>query len=139
MTTDEAAAQLESIARSDDFVGRSSELVDGWSSAGAGIEMIDPILSFIERHPDIDFGSPGPLVHFVERFYGNGYDRKLLDSIKRRPTPLTTWMLNRVVNGTKAPAARSALIDAMRAITVHPLADDSTRQAANRFVERAAG
>jgi len=139
MTPDEAAAQLESIARSDDFVGRSSELVDGWSSAGAGIEMIDPILSFIERHPDIDFGSPGPLVHFVERFYGHGYDRKLLDSIERRPTPLTTWMLNRVVNGTKAPAARSALIDAMRAITVHPLADDSTRQAANRFVERAAG
>ena len=137
MTTDEAAAQLESIARSDDFVGRSSELVDGWSSAGAGIEMIDPILSFIERHPDIDFGSPGPLVHFVERFYGNGYDRKLLDSIERRPTPLTTWMLNRVVNGTKAPAARSALIDAMRAITVHPPADDSTRQAANRFLERA--
>jgi len=137
MTTDEAAAQLESIARSDDFVGRSSELVDGWSSAGAGIEMIDPILSFIERHPDIDFGSPGPLVHFVERFYGNGYDRKLLDSIERRPTPLTTWMLNRVVNGTKAPAARSALIDAMRAITVHPLADDSTRQTANRFLERA--
>ena len=139
MTADEAAAQLETIARSDDFVGRSSELVDGWSSAGAGIEMIDPILSFIERHPDIDFGSPGPLVHFVERFYGNGYDRKLLDSIQRQPTPLTTRMLNRVVNGARAPAARSALIDAMRAISVHPLADDSTRQAANRFVERAAG
>jgi len=137
MTPDEAAAQLESIARSDDFVGRSSELVDGWSSAGASIEMIDPILSFIERHPDIDFGSPGPLVHFVERFYGNGYERKLLDSIQRQPTPLTTWMLNRVVNGTKAPSARSALIDAMRAISVHPLADDSTRAAANRFVERA--
>jgi hypothetical protein len=138
MTSDDVASQLESIAEADDFVERSSELVDAWSSNGAGVELIEPIVGFIERHPDMDFGSPGPLVHFAERFYGNGYERTLLDSIERRPTPLTAWMLNRVINGTKAPSTRSELIEAMRGVSVHPLADDATRQMAHRFVERAA-
>src|SRR3979409_2576586 len=128
MSPDDAAGQLEGIANTDDFVARSSELVDAWSSAGAGVEIVDTVLSFIERHPNVEVGSPGPLVHFAERFYGNGYARKLLDSIERRPMPLTAWMLNRIVNGTKTPSERTDLIGAMRRITVHPLADDATRQ-----------
>ncbi|HEV3103676.1 MAG TPA: hypothetical protein VG426_15220 [Candidatus Dormibacteraeota bacterium] len=137
MSPDDAAGQLEGIASSDDFVARSSELVDAWSSAGAGVEIVDTVLSFVERHPNVDVGSPGPLVHLAERFYGNGYERKLLDSIERKPMPLTAWMLNRIINGTKTLSDRSDLIEAMRRIIVHPLADDATRQMAGRFVERA--
>ena len=137
MRPDDVAADLEGIANADDFVGRSSELVEAWSSAGAGLETIDPILTFIETHPDFDFGSPGPLVHFAERFYRNGYEEKLLQSIARKPTNLTAWMLNRVLNGTKEPARRQELAEVMKGIATHPLADDVTRQTANHFAERA--
>jgi hypothetical protein len=57
------------------------------------------ILMLIERNSDIDFGSSGPLVHLVERFYGSGYEEKLVESLDRFPTSHTVWMLNRIVNG----------------------------------------
>ena len=33
-----------------------------------------PILELIANHPEVDFGSPGELVHFVEKFYHQGYE-----------------------------------------------------------------
>ena len=130
------AAQLERIADADDFVESSHELVDEWTSSGLGVETVEPILRFVETHPHIDFGSPGPLVHFAERFYGYGYEGILLDSLQRRPTALTVWMLNRVINGTKTPSTRRELIGVMNQITRHPLADDAARQRAQHFVDR---
>ena len=53
----------------------------------------------MERHPLTDFGSPGPIVHFVETFYKKGYEEELVNSIKRKPTLHTIWMLNRIING----------------------------------------
>ena len=31
-------------------------------------DLVDPVLDFISKHPEVDFGAPGELVHFVERF-----------------------------------------------------------------------
>ena len=133
----DAGGQLERIANSDDFVTASSELVDTWASSGVGLDVVDPVLGFIERHPALDFGSPGPLVHFVERFYGRGYEDKLLESVARKPTPLTAWMLNRLINGAKSEPAKDSLLGAMRRIASDPMADAETRDAAQHFVSRA--
>lgn len=46
------------------------------------------------------FGMPGAILHFVERFYKNGYEKLLVESIERRPTLHTVWMLNRIINGS---------------------------------------
>jgi hypothetical protein len=59
------------------------------------------VLRFIENHPDEDLGAPGPLVHFVERFYRRGYEDQLVESVRRRPTELNLWMLNRLINGSE--------------------------------------
>lgn len=64
----------------------------------SGIEAVEPLLQFMERHPLSDFGSPGSIVHFVETFYKQGYEQILITSIKRRPTMHTVWMLNRLKN-----------------------------------------
>lgn len=53
---------------------------------GVGIEAVTPLLELMERHPMDDFGMPGAIVHFVERFYKNGYEELLIESVKRRPT-----------------------------------------------------
>lgn len=62
-------------------------------------EAVEPVLRFLEEHRDLDLGMPGPLVHYVERFFRKGYEEKLLASLRRAPTPRTVWMLNRLLNG----------------------------------------
>src|SRR5574338_93795 len=100
MTAKDIRDQLLRISTADDFAARSAELTDVWSSAGAGLETVEPVLQFMEEYPAIDFGMPGALVHFVERFYRKGYEEKLVESVQRKPTSVTVWMLNRVINGT---------------------------------------
>jgi hypothetical protein len=136
MTSQEITDQLQGIASVGDSATSSEELGDTWSSVGVGIEAVEPVLRFMEEHPNIDFGMPGPLVHFVERFYGSGYQEKLLESLVRKPTPMTIWMLNRVINGTREPEIRRQLIASMERTRTNPLADREAIQWANRFLER---
>src|SRR5262245_39945473 len=66
-----------------------------------GVEDVSPafrqIFEFFERFPNADHGSPGPLVHLIERFVP-AYLAELVLSVERRPTLPTLWMLNRVLN-----------------------------------------
>lgn len=135
MTDQEITDQLQRIAAVD-FAVRAAELTDSWSSACAGVETVEPVLRFMEEHPTIDFGMPGPLVHFVERFYGKGYEDRLVQSVERKPTALTVWMLNRVINGTKKADVKERFVATMERVRFNPLADQSAIQRANRFVER---
>jgi hypothetical protein len=133
----EVAAQLQRIASFVDFSRRLSELVDGWESSGAGVEIVDPILRFMESHPFHDYGSPGPLVHFMELFYGSGYDEKLVQSVRRKPTLHTVWMLNRLINGAKSPGVAQSLLEAMEQAAAHPTADLETMARVAEYLERA--
>jgi len=125
MTAREITEQLERIGSVDidNFSWHSSELVNRWISDGVGFEAVEPILQFMENHPEVDLGTPGALVHFSEKFSGHGYEEKLLESISRRPVSHTIWMLNRLINGTKVPATRQRYVDAMIRAKSHPLVD----------------
>ena len=138
MNAQEIAEQLERIASDPDFSGRSEEVVEAWMADGTGSEAIAPVLRFMEANPQIDYGMPGPLVHFVERFYRGGYEEELVDSIRRKPTPHTVWMFNRVINGTKAPDVRQNYIAELeRAKERQPL-DQATLERINHFLSRLA-
>lgn len=115
MTSEEITKQLEAIADSEDFRKLTYGLTDAWTSASGGIDTVEPILRFMEAHPDIDYGMPGPLVYYVETFMGRGYEQKLVESIDRQPTPHTIWMLSRAINGTK-----TARIDRSWFHVLHP-------------------
>ncbi|HEV7689291.1 MAG TPA: hypothetical protein VGO52_00635 [Hyphomonadaceae bacterium] len=91
----------------------TNELTEALKAAGVGAEAIEPILRFMEDHPDIDYGSPGPLVHFVERYHRHGYGEELEQSISRRPTWHTLWMFHRVV-GSASEQDRSRYIAILR-------------------------
>ncbi|HZQ49750.1 MAG TPA: hypothetical protein VFB69_05540 [Candidatus Dormibacteraeota bacterium] len=136
MTPDEVRSQLEGIADLDDFPHIARQLVEGWKSQDARVETVEPVLRFIESHPDIDFGSPGPLVHFVERFYLGGYEEALVESVLRQPRAHTVWMLNRLINGTTDVEVRTRYIGVMKAVGLNPAADDSAVRYANQFLER---
>ena len=136
MTSEQIFEQLQGIAADDEFAARSSELVAAWSSAGVGLEATEPILRFMEEHPTVEFGMPGTLVHFVERFYQKGYEAKLLESIERRPTAHTVWMLNRLINGAKSASTREQLIAVMEQAKNHPQSDAETVRRIARFLQR---
>lgn len=71
---------------------------------GQPVEVVAPLLlAFIEKFADpvridarYDLGTPGPLVHTLEAL--PGYERWLLESLRRRPAPLSVLMLNRILN-----------------------------------------
>jgi hypothetical protein len=139
MTSKEISQQLEAIASADDVVSSTTELTEGWSAANVGIESVEPVLRFMEEHPELEYGMPGPLVHFMEEFHMKGYEERLIESVGRRPTMLTMWMLNRVLNGTKEPARRKALVRAMRQAVSNPKIDKATLERLQGFLERQKG
>jgi hypothetical protein len=135
MTSREISEQLLRIAKADNLVGELYKLTDAWSAVEVDVECIEPILKFMEAHPDLDYGSPGPLVHFLELFYGEEeYEEKLIESIGRKPTDITVWMLNRVINDTEEPK-RAVLISTMRQAATNPKTDPLTIQEINDFLE----
>jgi hypothetical protein len=136
MNKEEIIDRLQSIASSDAFITRAYEMMKELSHAPDGSDAVEPILLFMERNPDLEYGTPGPLVHFVERFWGHGYDQKLCESIGRRPTWHTVWMLNRLINGAKQPEERQSLIQIMKTAEAHPLADADTRDVASHCLTR---
>lgn len=83
----------------EDIIGTSYDVTEELERREDGYDAIEPLLKLLEDNPDVDFGSPGPIVHFVERYYKKGYEEKLIVSLNRKPTNHTLWMLNRIING----------------------------------------
>jgi hypothetical protein len=77
MASQEITDQLRRIDAAENLAARTGELTEEWSSAGVRVEAIEPILRFMEERPGADFGMPGALVHFVERFHSQGYEERL--------------------------------------------------------------
>lgn len=59
---------------------------------------VEPMFRLMEENPDVDFGLPGPIVTFIESSYEKGYQKLLLDSVRRKPMGYTIWMINRIMN-----------------------------------------
>ena len=95
------------------------------------LDSVQPLLRLMERHPLTDFGSPGPIVHFVERFYKKGYEEELLLSLKRMPTLHTVWMLNRLINGIEQA---EVYLDLLKEISENASCDKEIREEALHFL-----
>jgi len=89
MTTQETEINYSVSPLANDFAARSADLTEAWILYWSRFEdhrAHPPVQE--EEHSAIDFGTPGPLVHFMERFYGKGYEEKLIESVRRKPTRL---------------------------------------------------
>jgi hypothetical protein len=129
---DQVTRELEEIANAEFFYAAADKLIARWSAVGTGPEIATPIFRFIEEHPhDVDYGTPGSLVHFIEGFGIEGYEDQLIASLHRRPTPLTVLMLNRWING--ATRDRERLLALLSGLAYHPQADAETRRQIAHF------
>jgi hypothetical protein len=95
---------------------------------------VSALFDVMERMPEADLGSPGPLVHTLEKMRGH-YEQELVESIKRKPSPTAIWMVNRILNATRAPDQRQFYMDLLRFATEHPLACEAARNEAQHFVD----
>ncbi|MCX7111599.1 MAG: hypothetical protein NTX45_16035 [Proteobacteria bacterium] len=134
VTETEIINQLSCIVFEDELEDRSEKLVELLSSSSTAKVAIEPILRFMENHDTWDYGSPGPFVHFIESYYGNGYEQLLIDSIKRKPTLHTLWMLNRIINGEKKPERKSFYLKAMSESANNKFVDQATQERAIHFL-----
>lgn len=108
----EIAAQLDALTAAD---------FDDMNADADGLERLYAITDELAGHPDppawaplllrllerldtADLGSPGPVVHLLEGSAGPAYHPLLAESVRRKPTPLTVWMVNRVLNAGPADA-----------------------------------
>jgi hypothetical protein len=121
----------ESILK-EDFIDIAYNVIEKIEEREDAFDAIDSILMLMERNPNVDFGTPGPLVHFAERFYKNGYEEKLVDSLKRCPTKHTVWMLNRIINGSQGDK-KKYFINVLRDVIVFPNLNNEVISLANHF------
>lgn len=127
---DQLAADSEELD-----ISAAGELVDTLAEAGGPtISQIVTILQFMESQPDLDFGTPGPLVHFAESYPDLwAYEAELRQSLRSRAIPHTLWMLNRLINGAREADHKASLIAVLKDLAVNS-ADENVRAEAKVFL-----
>ena len=135
----EIAADLASLSASDfDYANTEAR---GWEHLHALCNEIrainDPsaaaplLFGIMERLDGVDLGSPGPLVHTLEA-WSDGYEHMLQQSLRRKPTPLSVLMVNRLLNAR--PANHAQWMALLQSVLAHPEATTATKEAAERFI-----
>jgi hypothetical protein len=129
--------QTLSPAPHEDVVAELYELVEPIEKLYGAEEVIPEVFTFMERCPEVDIGSPGPLVHFVEHFYPV-YLELLVASIERQPTLHTVWMVNRILNSMPSVEQKERLITILRRAQGNPRTSASTKHEVAELIARQA-
>ena len=119
---EEIIADFEDFSIDGDYLKRISQLTDELVATGEPQLALDAMLAILERYPDEEIGSPGPLAHAIEKC--PGYELKLLESIERMPSTLSIWMLYRLIQ--KNP--KEEFIRALELAAEHPLASEQIHE-----------
>ena len=98
LNRDEILVALQDAITEDQEFELADEIVDAMEAYHQPFDLVALILDFISKHPEVDFGSPGYLIHFVERFYQQGYEDLLMEVVGKNPTLHNIWMLHRCCN-----------------------------------------
>jgi len=113
-------------------------LMDSWIKVKDKKKAVPAIFQLMEKYPHADFGSPGPLVHALESGGTKLYDGELHNSLIRKPTPLTLWMYNRIINIENDKRIIRAHFERLKLFSNHPLVDAETKDVAKDFIEHQA-
>src|SRR5471032_2095732 len=137
MIIENVVAELDALVPVDevDNVGRLYEILDHLQSLAPELRTpaVPAMLSLIERYPDTELGSPGPLVHELESI--PGYESFLRDSVLRQPADLNVWMVNRILNAEVSQDARMDWLSVMNQVIKHSRASKEVQQMVADFLE----
>lgn len=108
------------------------ELCDELSALDDPDSSVPAMFNVMERLDCAELGAPGPLVHTMEQWRGR-YEKHLVNSVRRRPSIHAIWMINRILN--VSPPDTKDWIDLLAAVASHPLACQSVKDQAVRFIQ----
>jgi hypothetical protein len=135
MTTEEIIDEINNMTvdSSEDYdnLERIDELTDLLNKQKDGHLACYAMINLLERHPHVEFGTPGQPVHTIESYSGH-YEDLLMESLDRQPTFITIWMLNRIINAAEG-SEKGKLIDKMKSFMTHPSAGEEAKDAAKDF------
>ena len=103
MTKEQIIEELKKSAKPYEEYYLDDEILSAMLSYQNPYEFVEPILEIISTNPSVNFGMPGDLVHFVEKFYKKGYEELLINSVRKNPTSHNILMLHRCYNDIKNP------------------------------------
>jgi hypothetical protein len=115
---------------------RLNELCDEMRKVNDPAACAPVMFRTMERLDGVDLGTPGSLVHTLEAWPG-GYEQMLAKSIRWKPTPLSVWMVNRILNAS-LPDAESWMA-LLRGVADNSAASHETKAEAKRFIEYQTG
>ena len=127
MTLEETIAALDGFVPAGEeyeYVARLDEIVDPLVDAERIKAATPAILRVFERFPHALLGSPGPLVHCVERTSMETYMPMLLESFKRQPNRMTLWMMRRCLRSELSTQIWCSIISTLREVRRMPSAAD---------------
>lgn len=134
MTASEFVAHLSSASKAEDFAQAFEKFGENVVDSDFGEEILEPVFRFIEEHPDIYYGMPGPLTHFLEdrnARFANAFPKGLVDSVVRRPTQATIEMIVRTINGQAGVENKKQYLDILKNTVDHPAVDGELKHFIN--------
>jgi hypothetical protein len=139
-SADTTIASLESFAARDDGGDEETlyRIVEAFEELPDRLRVLPAMFAVMERYPEADLGSPGPLVHSIERIPVAEYEPFLRASVECQPGQLNVWMVNRILNSQLSEQQREQLLALLKRVTSHPRALETTRQTAERFLKHQA-
>jgi hypothetical protein len=133
---DAAIADLSSFEASE-WEGENEErlrrIIDSVDLKSNREALIPVLFRLVERNAEALLGSPGPIVHSLEAV--GGYEAELRESLHRRPTPLTVWMVNRLLNSDLPTDERRWWLGDLRRVLEHATATAAAKEDAAHFIE----
>lgn len=135
-SVDDLLGELQAFAPTGDGadnVHRLNELLEGFAGLPGCERVVPAVLALMERHPQADFGAPGPLVAALE--CQPGYADQLAASLERQPTELGAWMANRLLNSKLPREERGTWLRRLTVVSSHPKAPAGVRDSAIRFLD----
>jgi hypothetical protein len=86
----------------------------------------------MERLDGLGLGAPGSLAYTLETWRGR-YEAWLAESVRRKPTDLSVWMVDRILNA-RPPDADSWLA-LLRSVADNPASSAGTKEDAEEFLK----
>ena len=117
-----------------DGMERLYELTDAVRQMPMPELAVPEMFGVMERMPDVDLGSPGPLVHTLEAI--PDYEPQLAASVRKQPSLLSVWMVNRILNSAIPEERREFWMMLLQDSAERADAPKAVRQDARDFLAR---
>lgn len=92
--------ELKNAILDEDFY-LTNDILERIKAEENGESYIHDLMEFMSENPALDYGMPGPIIHFIESYGIDKYIDTLLELENSKPNVYFNWMLNRIINVTE--------------------------------------